>query len=356
MRSVNAPNAVPTTPTPNYINHIALVLDASGSMQPLAREVVKVADAQIAYLAQRSKELDQETRATVYLFNTVSNFDAGPPNIRCIFYDKDVLRMPSLAGLYRPDGATPLIDATLKALEDLAKTPELYGDHAFLTYVLTDGEENQSQSRPETLSRRLGTLPDNWTVAVFVPDARGKFEAKKFGFHSDNIAVWDATSARGMVEAGEVIRRTTDSFMVARATGVRGSRNLFSMTDAVASVTPGVVQSALYGLHPGQYRVLPVDEISPIAGFVEEQLGRKYKIGEAFYELTKPETVQARKQIALLDKKSHKLYTGDQARTLLGLPDYEIKVSPASNPNFTVFVQSTSVNRKLMPGTRVVIV
>lgn len=46
----------------NYINHIALVLDASGSMQYLAQDVVKVADNQIAYLAQRSNELDQETR------------------------------------------------------------------------------------------------------------------------------------------------------------------------------------------------------------------------------------------------------------------------------------------------------
>jgi outer membrane lipoprotein-sorting protein len=71
----------------NIINHIVLVLDASSSMGPFANELVKVADKQIAYLAQRSKELDQETRITVYTFATKDYY--GSPDIRCLIYDKD---------------------------------------------------------------------------------------------------------------------------------------------------------------------------------------------------------------------------------------------------------------------------
>lgn len=324
----------------NYINHIALVLDASGSMRNVAQDLVKVADNQIQHLAQRSKELDQETRVTVYTFEGFS--------VDCLVYDKDVLRLPSIKGLYKVGGQTPLIDATLKALDDLSKTPELYGEHAFLTYVLTDGAENSSRNRPDTLSVRLAALPDNWTVAAFVPNANGVHEAKKFGFHKDNIAVWDTTSA-GVVEAGEVIRRTTDNFMKARTTGVRGYKNLFQMD--VAGLSPTAVQR-LDKLGAGQFRMYKVGTDIPISTFVEQETRRAYRLGEAFYQLTKPVEVQPQKQIALYERKKHAVYTGKDARQLLGLPnDHTVRVEPAAHPNYEIFIQSTSTNRKLLAGT-----
>lgn len=327
----------------NYINHIALVIDSSYSMTNLSADVVKVADAQIAYLAQRSKELDQETRITVYAFNDVST---------CLVYDKDVLRMPSLSGKFRPSGNTALIDALIKAIDDLSKTPELYGDHAFLVYVLTDGEENCSKSRPASLALKLSGLHDHWTVAVFVPNQTGKFEAKKFGFPSDNIAIWDTTK-KGFSEVGETIRVTTDAFMTARATGVRGSKNLFNID--VSGLSKQKVVSSLTRLHPGQYRVAEVKDKQPIAPFVEKLTKRAYRLGEAFYQLSKPEKVQASKAVAIYDVKSKEVYTGAEARSLLGLPDYEVKVTPANHPDFWIFVQSSSVNRNLVPGTKLLI-
>jgi hypothetical protein len=331
----------------NYINHIALVLDASGSMQPLRDQVIKVADNQIEHLARRSKELDQETRITVYTFS-------DSRNIQCLVYDKDVLRMPSLKGLYHPDGGTALIDATLKALDDLSKTPELYGDHAFLAYVLTDGEENASRSGSGTLSATIKALKDNWTLAAFVPNANGKYEAKKLGFPADNIAIWD-TTAKGMSEVGDQIRKATDNFMTSRATGVRGYKTLFNMEAAVASISSADVKK-LSKLHPGQYRVAEIKADSQIAPFVEKFTGRAYKIGEAFYQLTKPEKVQADKVLALMDKKSKYLYTGENARKVLGLPDTEVKVTPAQHADFDIYIQSGSVNRKLIAGTRLLLV
>ena len=67
----------------NYINHIVLVLDASSSMEGHARELIKVADNQIAYLAQRSKDLDQETRITVYSFSDNNK-------IKCLVVDENL--------------------------------------------------------------------------------------------------------------------------------------------------------------------------------------------------------------------------------------------------------------------------
>lgn len=332
----------------NHINHIALVLDASASMKGLSERLISVVDEQVAHLAQRSKEMDQETRVTAYVFNDVVN-------TQCLFYDKDVLRLPSMRGLYRAQGNTPLIDATLKALDDLHKTPELYGDHAFLTYVLTDGQENCSRTSARDLATLIQRLRDNWTVACFVPNAMGIHEAKQYGFGRENIAVWDATSNQGVGEMGSVLRQTTDAYMTARASGVRGSRSLF--TPDVTSLNKRTVAptSGLQKLGPGQFRMLPVRREGPIAAFVESHTMRPYVIGEAFYQLTTKVVVQANKQIAVYDRQAHAVYTGRDARKLIGLPDYEIKLNPAMHPSYDIYVQSTSVNRKLLVGTNVLL-
>lgn len=329
----------------NYINHIALVLDASSSMASHGPSVVKVADNQIAYLAQRSKELDQETRVTIYQFGSRGRCE-------CLVYDKDVLRLPSIAGLYAPAGQTALLDATIKALDDLARTPELYGEHAFLCYVLTDGEENNSAASPTILSARINGLPSHWTLAAFVPNANGVFEAKKFGFPKDNIAVWDTTNAKGVSEVGETIRAATESFMVARSSGIRGYKNLFNLD--TSKINKANVAS-LKKLGPGQFRMLEVKEEGRIDEFVEKNTKRAYSLGEAFYQLTKPVIVQPSKTVALYARKEHSVYTGADARKLLGLPDCDVKVCPTDTPEYDIFIQSTSVNRKLFPGTHVLL-
>lgn len=343
----------------NYINHIALVLDGSSSMSRNAHELIKVADEQIAYLAQRSKDLDQETRVSVYIF---------ADDVRCVIYDKDVLRLPSIKQHYRAQGMTALIDATNLSLDDLAMTPEKYGDHAFLVYVLTDGQENASvggnwghryvthEARGKLasdLARRLHTLPDHWTVAVLVPDQRGKFEAKNFGFPADNIAIWDANSAQGVNEAGSVIRQATDRFMEGRQQGIRGSRSVFSTgADAVNAVT--IQQAALKPLAHNAYKLVPVPDKTQIRPFVEA-CGYTYRVGDAYYQLTKRETIQARKELIIVERTTDQVYVGSQVRDMLGLPAMETRVSPEFNPKYDIYVQSTSVNRNLLPGTKLLI-
>lgn len=330
--------------TQNYINHIALVLDASGSMSRRIYDVIKVADQQIAYLAQRSKELDQETRITVYTFNS---------QVTCVVYDKDVLRLPSIRKFYQPRGNTALIDATLKSQSDLEETPQRYGDHAFLTFVLTDGMENINRYRKSELNKKLTSLAENQTVACLVPDMRAKFEAMKFGFPKDNIAIWDASTTEGIEEAGEVIRRSTETFMSGRTSGIRSYSNLFSTGEQTLN-RDTVKAAKLKPIPLDTYTVLKVTKEFPIREYVQEQ-GHVYLIGKAFYQLTKTESIQPQKVVAIRNKKSGRFYTGSEARNLLGLPQMEVRVRPDVNPKFEVFIQSTSVNRKLVPGTKLLL-
>lgn len=327
----------------NYINHIVFVVDSSGSMGKISKEVVKVFDAQINHLALRSKELDQETRVTVYLFETT---------VSCLIYDKDVLRLPSLKNFYKTGGNTALIDGTLTALNDLALTPQKYGDHAFLTYVLTDGEENSSSYTAQHLVDKINKLQDNWTVAVLVPDQLGVHEAKKFGFPANNIQVWSAT-IDGVEKAGETIKNATDNFMVARANGIRSTKNLFDLD--VTKLNTTTVVNSLNQLLANQYLLIPVQTDSVIKPLVESWTKQPYVSGASYYQLTKPEKIQNYKQICVQDKVTGKVYSGVNARNLLNLPNQEVKVNPASHGTFDIFVQSTSTNRKLIKGTKLLV-
>lgn len=341
--------------TQNNIMHVALVLDASVSMGHLREQVVKVADEQIKWLAERSQRMDIETRITVYSFGSTVN---------CLVYDKDVLRLPSLKQLYKINGNTALIEAVIQSQDDLAETPERYGKHSFLTFVITDGEENWSGNEvypkqrhlytDKTLAARLAKLPSHWTVAVMVPNQMGKIQAMDYGFPADNIAIWDSTSTRGVEEAGRTIRAATDNFMDNVSKGVRGTRSVFSTgADAVNRAT--VAQADLKPLDPSEYMLLRVNTDKVRADEFVKANGLRYVTGSVYYELVKSEKIQVQKQVLVRDKKSGHVYTGPDARALVGLPDMNVSAKPEPNPDFQIFVQSTAPNRNLLPGNNVVI-
>lgn len=323
-----------------------------------AANLIKVADGQIKHLAQRSTELDQETRISVMVFSSYGKY-------KCVVWDKDVLRLPSIQKFYQPDGNTAFIDATLDAIRDLSETPERYGDHSFLMYVLTDGEENNSKRAPWDLEKTIRELPDHWTVAALVPNASGKHEAKKFGFPNGNIEIWDTNSADGVTEVGERIRAATDTYMTNRAAGIRSTKTLFS-TDATAVNANTVAAANLAPLDPSKYAVVPVPNLKQVPDSAKtpdgqnivikpftEACGFTYKIGSGFYQLSKPEKIQPQKAIMIMERKGkQRVFHGQEARQLVGLPDHEIRVKPDLNPDYLIFVQSGSINRHLMPGTQ----
>lgn len=329
----------------NNINHIAFVIDASSSMSHLSDDVVKVFDAQIQHLARRSKEVGQETRVSVYFF-------ADRDSINCIIFDKDVLRLPSLAGLYTPYGNTALRDGVAKAIDDLETTSQIYGDHAFLVFAQTDGEENNSRISQSSFAQKLARLPDNWTVAVLVPNASGVHEAKQAGFPADNIAVWN-TSAKGMSEVAKQMTESTEVFFQNRAKGIRGTRSLFKLD--VSDLSSKKVNDNLDSLKAHEYHLVSLKKDGTIRDVCEKITKADYVKGSAFYQLMKPETIQGYKKIIIRNKVSGYLYTGDKARKLLGLPDHELRLRPEDLGKFDIFVQSTSVNRRLIAGTDFII-
>jgi hypothetical protein len=108
----------------------------------------------------------------------------------------------------------------------------------------------------------------------------------------------------------------------------------------------------LQAVAPGRFQVLEIDEDASIKSFVLEN-GLNFKVGRGFYEFTKTETIQAQKEVVLMDRKTGDLFAGEAAREMLGLPaGASVRIKPSNLEKYAVFVQSTSANRKLLGKTR----
>ncbi len=352
------------------VNHVSLVVDNSGSMRKHEAQLVRVVDEFVKGLQEESDRLGHETRISLYAFDH---------EVRNLVWDMDVKHLPSLRGLYEVNnGATALIEAAVKSIDDLRNIWEGYGEHAFLQVVVTDGEENASgcsetgqmhvrmaggrgtavlNTWKSRIQSALDGLPDHWTSAILVPNSLAKRTAQEYGFPAGNIAIWDADSSKGVEEAIGTVKTAATKFLRGREKGVRGTRNLFAMGQDLSAAE---VRANLDALDTGKYILIPVDQQTPIREFVTSA-GHAYKTGCAFYELSKREKIQGNKQLAVAEKDpttgrtTGRVFSGPAARRLLGLPAAEATVKPGDNPAYTVFVQSTSVNRKLLPGTKLLV-
>lgn len=329
----------------NLINHIGFVIDASASMRSHESDVITVADDLVKFLGEESVRRSQETRVTTYIFGTDS---------QAACYDIDVLRSPSLEGLYEATGnSTSLVDACYLAIDEMKQTATLHGDHAFLLYVITDGFENSSRHNGSELARLIKSLPNNWTLACIVPDRMSQQAVMKYGFTLENTRMWDASSSEGVKEVGYAIQSATSSYYDMRASGVRSTSSLFSMN--TQTLDNKAVNQVLTKLNGSSYMVLPVGGSVVQTKELLESRGLPYQNGDVYYQLVKTEHIQPQKNILIRDKKTYDVFSGAQVRQTLGLPNYEVKVNAAHHPDYDIFVQSTAPNRKLMPNTDAIV-
>jgi hypothetical protein len=133
----------------------------------------------------------------------------------------------------------------------------------------------------------------------------------------------------------------------------RMNRNLAKVFTTLSGIAIIVeTRPGLIPVPPGRFQVMDVDADQAIKDFVLEQ-GLNFKKGRGFYEFTKTETIQERKEIVLMDKKTGDMFTGEEAREMIDLPyGSRGRIKPVLLDEFDIFVQSTSVNRKLKAGTK----
>lgn len=327
---------------PQLSNHIAIVLDASSSMWSYRQEAVDVFNKQLATLQKAAKENKQKTTLTLITFNQYT---------RVHFSRKPIEECkPLTVHQYRPQGMTALYDAVDEASSKLGMAGDRDDLHtSFLVLAITDGQENCScRMTGETLGQsiRKAQGTDRWTYAFLLPGKEKQF-AKMLGLPAGNCARWEV-SELGIKQMGDLSTQSLTNYYGARAQGATRSTNFF--TTNLADVSKEEMRKKLTDLSP-KVREATVDERMEIRDFCQKRFG-EYKKGGAFYLLMKAETIQNYKQILVMEKNGSQIYGGQEARDLLKLPDYAVRVHPGNHGDFLIFVQSTSVNRKVIPGTR----
>ncbi len=322
--------------------HIILLLDASTSMGSLTSTLLKTYDQTINSLKAKNSGA-QSIQVSVYTFADY---------VKNLAFEVDVNRAPSIVNTYKADGMTDLVGGLLQVLDDITKIPTMYGNHAFLVNILSDGENNRNRHLTDTLANRISKLPDNVTLSFLAPSPQAEYNAKLLGIPKGNIQRWEV-SVSGLEEATKLTVAATDQYLATRSSsgGVfTKSANFYSM----ANISTKKVEDNLEVLDPSKYSILNVREKISIKAQYENWFKKIYTIGSGYYQFTKPETIQSNKNIILRDKLTGSVYHGIHARQLVKLPNHDIKVNPADYPNYDVFVQSNAPNRNLLPGTLVI--
>lgn len=341
---------VPPPPPPKkLVNHFIILLDRSGSMNSVRREALDGVNKTLRDITKAAEESRQETRVSLYDFADYVNRP---------FFERPTQMVEQLYSYY-PNGGTALFDAVERAINDHLVPQSQYEDHSFVVIAITDGQDNGSRDKTgrtmnELVRRVQGT--DRWTVTFQLPPNHKAPFCRHFSVPEGNVTEWEAT--RQGVERATVQRDLgTQAYFAGRSVGVNSTKSFYEkVTTDLSKLNTNTLRQTLTNI-AGQVKTWQVDREEDIQPFVQRQLGNvPYIPGTAFYQLTKTEArVQPYKKVLLMEKGSRAVYGGDEARRLIGLKDgATCRVIPGNHSNFDIFIQSTSNNRKLVRGTKVV--
>jgi hypothetical protein len=270
---------------------------------------------------------------------------------------------------------TALLDAVGKAIEDLtaqSSTVNIFPweqpDIAKLVIVLTDGEENASRfyggkKNPNQYvysgKHDLAAIIEkkqkegDWTFAFQLPMGAADRFSKAWGIPRENCTEWENTK-QGLDKVSDWTEQGTVSYFATRSAGGKSTSSFYKATTDLSAVKPKDLKS-LDNL-TDRFHAYTVDKESDIKTFVESRTRKSYIPGTAYFLLSKPEKVSANKQVVIQKKGNKTLYGGQEARTLIGLvPFKDAKVTPGNHADYDIFVQSTSSNRILVRGSKILV-
>lgn len=334
-------------------NYIGISLDTSVSMRGIALAAGRDYNNMIAGINEGANEQGIDTIVSVVKCGV-----GEEGKVERMVVNSSVGKLkPIQDGEYKVTGySTPLFQSVEELISLLEAVPDADDPEvAFVVQATTDGGENVYNERQVAkVVQKMNALArtDRWTFTFRVPRGYAR-HLTNLGIPAGNIMEWDQTE-KGVQTASVQTRDAFKSFFKARASGVRSTDKFYtdlstvSLKEVKANLVDVSKQVSVYVVGANNDGV-------QIRDFVEAQ-GIPFTKGCAFYQLSKTETVQDYKQIAIRDKVKGHVYSGYAARDMLGLPQHgDAKVAPGQHGQYEIFVQSTSVNRKLVKGTNIMI-
>jgi len=328
-------------------NRVAFILDVSSSMGGCINEAHRQLQANLNNVRNLAAQTGQKTLVSFYAFGSYA---------RCVFRDVPVESCTSLP-FVGADGMTALCDGVCMAINDGRAAPDANDKNtSFLLYCATDGAENQSRNFNATMMAQLirsVQQTDRWTFGFMVPRGSKSHMVNNLGIPEGNVIEWENT-VTGARDAFIQTLAATNNFYGARSVGATKSVKLYDTTD-LSKLSKADLTQKLDDLSH-KFKSVTVGAEQDIKSFAEGVTQKPYVLGSLYYALTKREKVQASKEVLIVEKGKKQVYGGTQARSLIGIhTGVDVMVTPGNHANYDVYVKSTSVNRKLVRGTKVLI-
>ena len=350
----NSPPA-PVIPLPVRETDVIFVLDRSGSMSSLMPQARQNLRDQLNALAKAVSPQD------LYTVSIIA-FDSSIEHTASVM-DPRFWNVSDLTRLY--PGArhqTALTDAVMEAIAVERRRDAQGGQKAFLISIVTDGDENASSVSIDRLRDAVvaSKTAGRFTFTFAGPNNfRANNYALSIGIDPGNITQWEQTTA-GLADLNVRTESALTGYARSRSLGAT-QVNSFYAQPVVANPQDFAKKlgSELQKMDPQAItvaRVMPDDPIV-IREFAGKKVPGGFRKGKVFYQLTESEKVQEYKGIIIQDVATGAFYSGwEAAARLLGIPKFSgtVHIRPGQLGEFKVFIQSTSVNRKLVPGTVVV--
>jgi len=334
--------------------YIGISRDHSASMLYLASHAMRDYNSNLETIKAESATAEQET--------IISVVKCGVGRRGIVEREITNSTLKSVGNLHHYDTtgmATPLFDSVIELINIMSQVPDASDRTvAFLVMVITDGYDNASSYSGEMLAARIAELQktDRWTFVFRIPPGHKK-NLVALGIPEHNILEWELTT-RGLETATQITTAPLSSYYKGRVAGATATRSFFVKPN-LQNLDPKTLAANMHDIsyEVSKIFVPPKRDGDKIKDIVEDSLGVTFNPGSAFYQLTKKEKeIQEYKRILVSDKKTSKIYSGNNAKSLLNLPlTGFFKLEPAeSYSNYEIFIQSTSVNRKIVGGTVII--
>ena len=334
--------------------YIVFVTDHTGSMRSRIKPAVADFNAMIEGTRSAAAANDIDT---IVSHVKIGHNGHSAPHVAINNSSLTALSPMSVADYDADAGSTQLFDSVAKAVEIAQSVPDAASpDVSFLIMVNTDGGNNAGRTTGREMARKIAELQatDRWTVVFRVPRGEAR-TLTNLGIDEGNIMEWEL-STKGLEAATAASAQAMNQFYQGRAAGATATRSFYA---SLKNVSAAEVKAALTDVST-QVALLPVAQSEhemQIREFVEKRTSKPLLKGAAFYQLTKSEDkVQGTKKICIRDKSTNAIYYGDAARQLLGInSSSDVRLKPGDLGNFDVFIQSTSVNRKVQAGSQILV-
>lgn len=325
-------------------NYIGFLNDESGSMDHLRTVATKDYNANVAVIKEAATQTMQDTIVSMFTFG-------GIVTRRVVNSNPHVLK--ELTN-WQAGGGTPGRKAIKEMIDMFKALPDANEPHvSFVIFATTDGEFDGDSWDRSISTSALGqeiaalTRTGRWTFVFRVPKG-GRRHLTGLNIPEGNIQEWETTAA-GMAKSTAQTAEAFGTFFAARSAGKSSSTVFYA--DATAVDTSKLVDISK---RTSLYVVEGHENGNQIRDFILRRRTRYLK-GSAFYQLTKTEPrVGPNKILAVRDRATGAVFAGKEARTMLGLSSVDnIRLHPGVHGNYDIFIQSESVNRKLVAGTGV---